>query len=61
MSMSTTDILDALAEHVQIADHAYQQALAHGDLFKIKAALRFWKDCDHDYQVELKRVRRNRK
>ena len=54
-------LLNGLARDCQIADHAYQLAVATGDLQKIKAAKRFWQQCDDDYQAELKRQFRNAK
>ncbi len=48
----------ALAEHVKIAEHAYQLAVGSGNLSKIKEAKRFWSQCDTDYQQALKQALR---
>ena len=55
------DILDSLAADCQMADHAYQLALATGDTNKVLQAKRFWAACDADYQAELRRQFRNAK
>lgn len=55
------DLLDSLASDCRVAEHAYQLAVANGDLQKIKQAKRFWTDCDNDYQAELRRQFRNAK
>jgi len=49
------DLLDSMASDCKLADHAYQLALGSGDQQKIKQALRFWNDCDADYQDALRK------
>jgi hypothetical protein len=55
------NLLDSMASDCQLADHAYQLAVASGDSRKIIQAKRFWQQCDDDYQTELKRQFRNAK
>ena len=48
-------LLADMAADIQLADHAYQLAIATGDLEKIKQAKRFLSDCETDYPQEKKK------
>ena len=48
-------LLADMAADIKIADHAYQLAIATGDLVKIKQAKRFLSDCETDYHQEKRK------
>tara|TARA_R100001082_G_scaffold61889_2_gene34549 strand:+ start:609 stop:812 length:204 start_codon:yes stop_codon:yes gene_type:complete len=48
-------LLADMAADIQLADHAYQLAIATGDLARIKQAKRFLSDCESDYHQEKRK------
>ena len=48
-------LLADMAADIQLAAHAYQLAIATGDLEKIKQAKRFLSDCETDYHQEKRK------
>ena len=55
MAYTQEQLIADLASDIQIADHAYQLAIATGDLAKIKQAKRFLSDCETDYHQEKRK------
>ncbi len=48
-------LLTQMAQDVQLADHAYQLAVASGNLEKIRQAKQFFNICFKEYDAEKKR------
>ena len=48
-------LLSQMAKDVQVADHAYQLAVASGNLEKIRQAKQFFNACFADYDAEKRK------
>ena len=52
MAYTQEQLIADLAKDIQIADHAYQLALATGDLNKVRQAKQFLSQCETHYHLE---------
>ena len=52
MAYTQEDLLKDLAKDINVADHAYQLAIATGNLHKIRQAKQFLGQCEAHYHLE---------